>query len=380
MGNESFEMVYKAAQFISSGAEHARLRKCMDAVDGKENDREMRKRIGEKRNKDTLMNYYLLPVRKPARTVLLERYQYLLQFLNESKAYGSQRQESEKKAVEMAMQNLAQNAGYPDVTRLVWNMETALFKKQIAPYLVPKEKEGVKVYIKVNEEGQSHIQYVKAGRGVLNNIPAKLRKDPYIAELKEANKKLKNPYLHSADRLEQAMGEGSLFPVSEWQKWRQHPVLGALLKYLIVSMDEGMTGFFTKEGLQTPAGEMIPASPSSDIRIAHPIHLFRTGELEAYRQYISRQGITQPFEQVSRKFYLKTEENAGMQCPLPMTWASDGAGGRQKVCYCQNIIACVRASGRLAFLHRKTLQPLLLAEVPDSIFSEALRDILYNKR
>ena len=43
--------------------------------------------------------------------------------------FGAQRQESEKKAVNIALQNLARNSGYGDVTRLTWSMETELIKE-----------------------------------------------------------------------------------------------------------------------------------------------------------------------------------------------------------------------------------------------------------
>ena len=67
------------------------------------------------------------------------------------------RQESEKKAVTIALQNLARNSGYGDVTRLTWSMETELIK-EITPYLTPKEIEGVEVYVQVNNEGKPEIK------------------------------------------------------------------------------------------------------------------------------------------------------------------------------------------------------------------------------
>lgn len=119
------------------------------------------------------MSYCLIPLAKKAMPDLLERYQYLQQFLKESKTFGAQRQESEKKAVEIGMQNLARNAGYSDVTRLVWSMETELIK-EMEPYFTPTELEGTTVYVEVDAEGKSELRYRK-GEKALNSVPAKLK-------------------------------------------------------------------------------------------------------------------------------------------------------------------------------------------------------------
>lgn len=376
LGIDHFEIVYEASKCISSGTDHTRLRKCMDAVNGKEQAKEMRKLIEHKRNKDLLMNYCLIPINKRSKLDLLDRYQYLLQFLKESKVYGSQRQESEKKAVELGMLNLTRNAGYIKKTRLIWNAEAGLLK-HIAPCFIPKEREGVKVSIKVDEEGNSCIQYVKAGRGILNNIPAKLRKDPYLATLKEINKKLKSKYLHSYDMLEQAMGEGVSFLHSELLAWRNHPVLGPIMRHIVFVTKENATGFYTKEGLQMLNGEVVSLRADDDIRVAHPLDLCRLQEDEAYRQYLVTNEITQPFAQVDRLFYFKPEEEQSVTYPLPkdFPWQSTGDGGYQKVFYKVHIVASIDAEGHLSFSHRKTAQPLSLPQVPDTLYSEVLSDL-----
>ncbi len=145
IGAERFEIVYDAAKYISSSNGHTRARKYADAVNGKMVAAEVKKQIAEKRNKDLLMAYTLIPLAQKATSDLLERYQYLQQFLKESKTFGAQRQESEKKAVEIGLQNLARNAGYSDVTRLVWSMETELIR-EMDPYFTPAEVEGITVY------------------------------------------------------------------------------------------------------------------------------------------------------------------------------------------------------------------------------------------
>lgn len=160
IGEKRFEVVYNAAKYISSSNGHTRARKYADAVNGKLVASEVKKQIEEKRNKDLLMAYCLIPLAKKVTPDLLERYQYLQQFLKESKAFGAQRQDSEKKAVEIGMQNLARNAGYSDVTRLIWSMETELIK-EMEPYFTSVEIEGVQAYVSIDEEGKSDLKLIK---------------------------------------------------------------------------------------------------------------------------------------------------------------------------------------------------------------------------
>jgi len=98
---EKFNLIYDAAKYISDGAKHSRARKYADATLGKFNADEIEKMISDKRNKDLLMAYALIPLN--SEDDILRRYLYIQRFRKESKQFGSQRVESEGKAVEMAL-------------------------------------------------------------------------------------------------------------------------------------------------------------------------------------------------------------------------------------------------------------------------------------
>ena len=85
--------------------------------------------------------------------------------MKESKKFGAQRRASEAKAVNISLENLSRNMGYSDVTRLIWNMETALIN-EMKEYFVPKKLDDVDVYIKIDDLGQSEIIYEKAGKEI----------------------------------------------------------------------------------------------------------------------------------------------------------------------------------------------------------------------
>lgn len=403
IGAERFEIVYDAAKYISSSNGHTRARKYADAVNGKMVAVEVKKQIAGKRNKDLLMAYALIPLAKDTTSDLLERYQYLQQFLKESKAFGAQRQESEKKAVEIGMQNLARNAGYSDVTRLVWSMETDLIK-EMEPYFTPTELEGFTVYVEVDAEGKSELRYLK-GEKALNNVPAKLKRHPYIEELKAVHKKLKNQYSRSRPMLEQAMEDGVPFFISELAGLTRNPVIWPLLKNLVfVSKDD--TGFFNDNCLVTPDGECIAKKSDTPVRIAHPVDLYQRGVWHRYQQYLFEKAVRQPFKQVFRELYVKTGEEramtnslryAGNQIQPQKTvtllkgrrWVANYEEGLQKIYYKENIIASIYALADwfspaeietptlewVAFYERKTYKPLKIEDIPGIIFSEVMRDV-----
>ena len=84
-------------------------------------------RIQDKRHQDSLRALGLVPLPQQNDEAvfeadLLRRYQTLQEFLRTSKQFGAQRQESEKQAARIGMENLARTAGYADPNRLTWAM------------------------------------------------------------------------------------------------------------------------------------------------------------------------------------------------------------------------------------------------------------------
>ena len=403
IGKRRFEVVYNAAKYISCSNSHTRARKFADATNGAVKAADVKKEIVAKRNKDLLMSYGLIPLGRKPDKELLDRYQYLQKFLKESKEFGAQRQESEKKAVNIALQNLARNSGYGDVTRLTWSMETELIK-ELLPYLSPKEIDGVEVYVQINEEGKSEIKQIKDGKE-LNSMPAKLKKHPYIEELKAVHKKLKDQYTRSRVMLEQAMEDCTRFEESELRKLMQNPVIWPLLRHLVFICN-GQTGFYTDGLLVTVNAVCLPLKPKDELRIAHPTDLYASGDWHAYQKFLFDKAIRQPFKQVFRELYVPTPEEveatqsrryAGNQIQPQKTvavlkgrrWVADYEDGLQKIYYKENIIATIYAMADwfspadieaptleyVCFHNRKDYKLMKISEIPPVIFSEVMRDV-----
>ena len=403
LGEKKFEMLYDSAKYISDGAKHSRARMFADAVNGKLNLKETEKKIEDKRNKDLVASYSLIPLLKDKQKDALHRYQFLQKFLKESKKFGAQRRASEAKAINISLENLSRNMGYSDVTRLIWNMETALIN-EMKEYFEPKKLDDVDVYIKIDDLGQSEIIYEKAGKE-LKSLPTKLKKDKYIEAIKEVHKNLKEQYRRSRKMLEEAMEDGIEFYGYEIENLMTNPVIAPILKSLVFKMGNDL-GYYVDKKLKSAKKKSVAIKDNSLLKIVHCFDLFESGEWATYQKGIYDRELKQPFKQVFRELYVKTVDEKGRDKSLRYAghqvqpsktvallktrrWIIDGQEGLEKVYYKENIIAKIFALAdwfspadieaptleEVQFFDRKTFKPILIDEVPDLIFTEVMRDI-----
>lgn len=401
LGKKRFDMIYDAAKYISDGAKHSRARKYADAVLGKMNPDETVKTIADKRNKDLLMAYALIPIKDE--DDICTRYLYLQQFLKESKKFGSQRSASEKKAVETSMQNLSINAGYADITRLTLRMETKLIDDS-RELFEDKEIDGAVFRLSVDASGKTEIICTKGGKA-LKSIPAKLKKNEYIVRLTDTKKKLIEQYRRTRAMFETAMEESTEFTVSELNILRNNPVVLPVIKDLVFVCGENL-GFLNGNELTDYSGNVTPLSDDDRVITAHPFALYSDGHWADYQKYLFENHLVQPFKQVFRELYVKTSEEAEMThslrysgnqiqpgktaaCLKSRRWVADVEDGLQKVYYKENIVARIYAMADwfspadieaptlewVEFTDRKTGKPLVIKDIPDIIFSEVMRDV-----
>ncbi|MCH5186014.1 MAG: DUF4132 domain-containing protein, partial [Oscillospiraceae bacterium] len=401
MGEKRFDMIYDAAKYISSGAKHSRARKYADAALGKLDAVETVKIIADKRNKDLLMAYALIPL--SGEDDICERYLYLRKFLKESKKFGSQRSAAEKKATETAMRNLALNAGYADITRLTLRMETKL-ADDAKELFENKEIDGVTVRLTVDENGKADIICEKDGKR-LKSLPARIKKNEYILKLTETKKKLVEQYRRTKQMFEQAMEDGIEFTVEELKILHNNPVAYPIIKNLVFEINGGL-GFISGNNLADYAGNTLTVSDKDIAVTAHSHTLYKAGHWAEYQKYLFENKIVQPFKQVFRELYVKTDDEAEMAhslryaghqiqaaktvaCLKGRRWVADVENGLQKVYYKENIVAQIFAAADwfspadieaptlewVRFSDRKTGEPIVIKEIPDIIFSEVMRDV-----
>lgn len=389
LGEKRFSELYAAAKYISDGARHTRARKYADAIMGKFDIDVMEKEITEKRNKDTLMAYALLPLNGDT----LRRYRFIQEFIRQSKNYGAQRRQSEGAAGSMALRNLASNSGYTDTMRLTLAMETEL-TGELAGYFEWKEIGDIRARIVVDGTGHSTLEYEKNGKA-LKNAPAALKKDPYLNELKNTHKALTEQYSRTRMMLEQSMEDSAQFSAAEINNLLTNPVAGPILASLVYICGEDI-------GL---IADGIPDS-GKPVRIAHTFDLYESGRWHELQAMLFERQIKQPFKQVFRELYVKTDDEreqlhslryAGHQIQPRRTaaalktrrWVADYEEGLQKIFYEENIVARIYALADwfspadieaptlewVEFSDRKTGEPLRIDSIPDIIFSEVMRDV-----
>lgn len=402
MGEKNFKLVYDSAKYIAGGSLHKRSQLFADATLGKMNIDKVKERVVEKRNKDYLLTYALIPIE--GKKDLLERYEYIHEFIKESKKFGAQRKASEGRCGEVALLNLSRNAGYTDVNRLSWSMETEK-SKAIKPYLMKKKIDEVEVQLFIDEMGRAEILCYKNEK-TLKDIPSKLKKNQYVEELKELKKSLKDQYIRGKKSLEEAMEKGSYFTLEEIDNLSTNLVIGPMIKKLVfISGDK--EGYLRECTLVDYNGEIHELNNEDKIIIAHPFNLYEKEVWSHYQKHIFVEKIVQPFKQVFRELYLPTKDEikernisrryAGYQIQPKKAaallksrgWLVNPEEGLQKVYYDEDIIVTIYALADwfspsdieaptlevTRFEHRRTNKPVLIENVPKNVFSEVMRDL-----
>ena len=401
LGEKTFASLYKAAKYIADGSKHTRARKYADAALGKVSRDELEAAIRDKRNKDLLMSYGLLPVKDKEDT--LHRYAFLMQFLKESRQFGALRRQSESLAVQTALRNMATTAGYADETRLTLAMETETASAHAEYY------DGVVIgdctaRILVEDSGKPSL-VIRKGNKILKSVPAALKKNEEFTAVQDFAAELKKQYSRCTALFERAMEEEELYSRDELEALRRGPVAAGILNALVfVTADEKTAGTMEElSGMPDINGE-------TQLKVAHPVTLFRMGVLPRYQRfYFTKQietGLKQPFKQVFREFYLKLEEEmdsadsrmfAGYQIQPKKTvaalkgrrWVADYESGLQKVYFKADIAVELYALADwfspadtecptleyVSFSDRRTHRPVKIADVPDVLYSEIMRDV-----
>ena len=428
LGDKRFQLIYKAAKYISDGAKHTRARKYADAALGKYNESELIAEIEAKRNKDLLMAVGILPIENEEQ--IKDRYMFLQKFKKESKQFGAQRRASEAAAVSIAMRNMAINAGYQDVTRLTLRMES-LVVQGMTEYFQPHEVGEVTVWLEMEDGGKCAVICEKNGKQ-LKSVPAKIKKDEYVLALMDAKKQMAEQSRRTKAMLEDAMESQEEYTWAEIRGMLENPVIHDMVAALVFKVAEPdgvkaeldntadsimsgtnelddsknvVLGFVAEDGLNV-FGENIKLSDDTKLTVAHPFHMYMAGKWHDIQKYVFDNKIVQPFKQVFRELYVKTEEEMNMEhslryagnqiqpkktlgCLRSRHWVADIEDGLQKVYYKENIVAQIYALADwfspadiesptlewVVFSDRKTGKNMRIKDIPDIIFSEVMRDV-----
>lgn len=413
LGAERWLMIDGAAKFASSSTGHKRAQLYADAMLGRVEKEDVVKRVQEKRHQDSVRALGLLPLPEGSEArenETLARYSVLQEFLRTSKQFGAMRQENEKKASRLAMENLARTVGYPDPVRLEWAMEKRAVA-DLAQGPVTATMDEVTVQLSINPLGEPELLTLKKGKALVN-IPPKAKKDPAIAELVTRRKEIERQASRMRQSLEEAMIRGDIFTGAELVGLLEHPVLRPMLRSLVfieAAGAEPILGYPDDIGrqLEDEAGNAYPLREDITLRLAHPYDLLQTGRWDRWQKDCFLRERIQPFKQIFRELYVLTEQEktdgtftrrySGHQVNPKQAmallgkrgWISSYDEAARKTFHEAGISVYLDSVGTtfspldvegftiedVCFARRGEYQRMMLADVPPRLFSEAMRDL-----
>ena len=409
LGAKRWAMLDDAAKYASGGGGHKRAQLFANALLGNVSFEELEKRIRSKRHQDSVRAVGLLPLPatvKAKKAEVLKRYTLIQEFLRGRRKFGSQRQASEKLAATIGLENLARTADYADPQRLMWAMEAEAIRDLAAGPISVTEGD-VTVSLSLDALGAPELSILKKGKA-LKNIPAKLKKHPEIAALRDRKTDLAKQTSRMRGSLEEAMNRGDSFTTRDFAELFKHPVLKPMLTSLVFITEDNALGYPINNGkaLRGVDGSEITLGKTS-VRVAHPTDLLASQQWSAYQQDVIASERKQPFKQVFRELYVLTNTErdtakrstryAGHQVNPRQAlallggrgWVSVPEEGARRTFHQEGIsvwlefeegfytpadVDGLTLSG-VVFSKRGEWRPLALEEVPARVFSEAMRDL-----
>lgn len=395
---QDLKLIYDNAKYVTVGGLHKRAQRFFDAMNGKITKQECLEKITGTRNKDYCLIYSLIPLE--GKEDLRERYLFLQNFLKESKSFGAQRQLSERRTVDIALENLARAAGYTDTNIFIFETEADNPHDIYRPFTVG----DVVVTPEIAENGyQVRYSVTKNGKK-LSAIPAKYGKNETVVWLKEEIKSLNQKFKRIIKSFEEAMCARVPFTVEQLAHMSRERTIERVLNGLCFLVG-GKLAFFRDGVLTDPDGVVLGGG---EVFIAHPVELKRLNALQDAINYVVQNNIKQPFKQVLREIYTKSEAELSQDEVLRFRgfnvdlkkcisalkgkgWGVSEDIGLRKVYYRANVVAalfrkfddlftfdfeCVnRELHGIFFLNRKTEEIVPLKDVDEITFSETLRDV-----
>ena len=406
VGKEGWKLIQESAKYLSEGMGYRRVKLYSAVLTGEIKLSEVIQKITEKRDKDYVMALGLVPInKKKEEEDLVSRYNLLQTFLKESKQFGQQRQESEKNAVEIGLDNLSRNAGYEDSIRFSWAMEAKATQQIMEKSTLVID--DTQLQLVVDEEGKADIIVTK-GAKTLKSIPDKYKKSKDVEALKEGKTYLTKQYSRTRLSLEQAMLSQTLFTVAELHRIMEHPVVRAMLSKLVLFNPETQASGFWQDGhLLNAEGEKVALKADDKLLIAHPSHLFYAVQWDLYQKYLFDKELKQPFKQVFRELYIPTKDELetsnrseryqGHQVQPQKTvallrsrgWTVNYEEGLQRVYHKEGFRATIYAAADwytpsdveaptleyVVFYSLKDGKEVPMKEINPVIFSEVMRDV-----
>ncbi|WP_128379081.1 DUF4132 domain-containing protein [Streptomyces cavernae] len=140
----------------------------------------------------------------------------------------------------------------------------------------------------------------------VKSVPAAVRRDhaDELKELKAAVKDIDKMLTAQSERLDRQFLARRTWAYEAWrERYLDHPLVGTLARRLLWTVDGTAVGYADGE-LRTLADTPVPEG--SHVELWHPVGR-EPAEIVAWRDWLERHAITQPFKQAHREVYLLTD-------------------------------------------------------------------------
>jgi len=314
IGEKRWAELDKAAKYAASSTGHTRARLFSQALAGLISRDDIVERIDTSRHQDSVRALGLLPLAEGDQrdADVLYRYVRLEDFKREARKFGSQRQQSESRAVAIGLDNLARTAGFRDPQRLRWAMEQrAVADLAKGPMVLTRD--DVTATLSIDVDGNPELALSRNGKP-LKAAPASLKNDAELKALKDRLQDLKRQSSRVNVALEEAMCRGDCFHPSELRTLVEHPILSPALARLLF-VGEDIAGYLDQSArvLRDYRNGVHIIGADEELRIAHPHDLLSRGDWSAWQRECFNAERVQPFKQIFRELYPITDSERGTE-------------------------------------------------------------------
>lgn len=261
----------------------------------------------------------------------------------------------------------------------------------------------------------------RRGEGWVPRVPAGVEPRQF-PELRAAVREVKDALAGERTRLESLLADDRVWDVAEWRdRYLAHPVTRPLARRLLWTIEDAAGEV---AGLPGGDGKLVALDgergipPAATVRLWHPAHA-ATAQVQGWRDLLVRDGLVQPFKQAFREVYLLTpaeretrmysnrfaahilQYQQAYALMKARAWVTNHLGphdggheGQARRDFAEASLTAVFAhyavdaaagggqvdlcsTGRVQF-HRtgdRARRPVPLEDVPDLVFSEAMRDV-----
>ncbi|GHG65977.1 DUF4132 domain-containing protein [Streptomyces griseocarneus] len=156
--------------------------------------------------------------------------------------------------------------------------------------------------------GKAVLAWRNATGKAVKSPPAAVRRDhaDELKELKAAVKDIDKMLGAQSERLDRLFLARRRWRYAAWrERYADHPLVGTLARRMLWIVDGRACGF-ADGAWRTLADAEVTAGPDAPVELWHPA-VREPAEVLAWREWLERHGVTQPFKQAHREVYLLTD-------------------------------------------------------------------------